>query len=269
MLISIITPTFNSEKTVGRCVKSVISQNYLDYEHIIVDKQSNDQTLAIISDLYEQAGLTEKLRLRSESDNGIADAFNRGIQLTSGDVIGILNSDDHLFNSESLSRISEPFIDPSVLYVHGNIYLHDPLYGSSLRRPLCCHITHAMPFNHPALYFRKEIYKINGLYDTRYRLVMDYEFLMRLFKNHRSVYNSDHYIPGDPLVVMYSGGVSWKREKESLKEIKSALRHHGLFNLQARLHIFLRYLRVKIRGFMVKLHLTSLVRLWRKWKWKN
>ncbi len=268
MLISIITPTSNSEKTIKRCIQSILSQHHQNYEHIVIDNRSSDRTVSIISEMYQSAGLSGKLTIRSEPDSGVSDAFNKGIRLAKGDVIGILNSDDYFYNENSLERLSVPFQDHSVSYVHGNIYMVDPLYGSGLRRPQLCPVTRAMPFNHPTLYFRKSVYDINGLYDTTYRLIMDYEFMIRLFTEHREIYEAGSYIPGDPLVVMHFGGISWQQEEASLNEIRAALKRHSLWNFDAGIYNYLRYLRLKLRTWLLNFHLTSLVRLWRKWKWR-
>ena len=101
MLISIITPTFNSANAIQETVKSVISQTYGNFEHIIVDNESKDNTLDLIKNIYINAGIYEKLKIVSEKDDGISDAFNKGIANSSGEIIGILNSDDIFYDSGS------------------------------------------------------------------------------------------------------------------------------------------------------------------------
>ena len=80
-MISIITPTFNSGNTITKNVQSVIAQSYKEFEHIIVDNVSTDDTINKVETLYQNNGLTEKLKIISEKDNGISDAFNKGIGL--------------------------------------------------------------------------------------------------------------------------------------------------------------------------------------------
>ncbi|MBU0581250.1 MAG: glycosyltransferase, partial [Candidatus Margulisbacteria bacterium] len=93
MKISVITPTYNSGKTIEQNVKSLLEQNYKNFEQIIIDNLSNDGTLIKIEQLYKNAGRIDKLRVLSEKDNGIAEAFNKGIKTANGEIIGILNSD--------------------------------------------------------------------------------------------------------------------------------------------------------------------------------
>ena len=114
MLISIITPTYNSEPTIQNCVQSILQQTYQDYEHIIVDNLSQDNTLGVIKQHYQKANISQKLKIISEKDEGISEAFNKGITAAKGDIIGILNSDDRLYGSDSLNRIISPFINKNV-----------------------------------------------------------------------------------------------------------------------------------------------------------
>src|ERR1035438_8928777 len=105
MLISIITPTFNSASSIQETVKSVISQTYGDFEHIIVDNQSTDNTLDVIKNIYKNADLEERLKIITEKDSGISDAFNKGIANSSGEIIGILNrSEERRVGKECRSR---------------------------------------------------------------------------------------------------------------------------------------------------------------------
>ncbi len=269
MLISIITPTYNSEPTIRNCVQSILQQTYQDYEHIIVDNLSQDNTLGVIRQLYQKANTSQKLKIISEKDEGISQAFNKGITAAKGEIIGILNSDDRLYGSDSLNRIISPFINKDVMFVHGNILMNDPVYGTNIRRPLQCRITKAMPFNHPTLYFRKEIYEKYGYYKMDYKIVMDYEYIMRLFRQNPQIIKKGTYLEGDPLAVMNFGGVSWKRERESLKEIKKALIDNQLWNIDAQTNLLVRKVRFNTKSILSLLHIYKPIRWWRRWKWKN
>jgi glycosyltransferase involved in cell wall biosynthesis len=92
--ISIVTPTFNSEKTIERNINSVINQTYKDFEHIIVDNNSKDNTVNLINKIYESSSLSGSFRIISEADKGISDAFNKGIMAAKGEFVGILNSNE-------------------------------------------------------------------------------------------------------------------------------------------------------------------------------
>ncbi len=268
MLISIITPTFNSETTILRCVQSVIQQTYPGFEHIIIDNMSTDDTLRLIRGAYEEAGISERLSVISEKDNGISDAFNKGIKNARGDVIGILNSDDEYAQPDSLERIAAPFKDRSIPFVHGNIYFHDPLYGSNIRRPLQCDIHIAMPLNHPTLYMRREIYDKYGIYNPAFKIVMDYELLIRLESEQPGFLKQGVYIGGKPLVIMNAGGLSWDKEAEALRESKKGLQLHGFWTMTARRSYMARRLRIVLKTFFRYFHLDRLIQVWRNRKWK-
>src|ERR1035437_8279431 len=120
MLISIITPTFNSKSSIEETVKSVISQTYSDFEHIIVDNLSEDNTLDLIKNMYRNAGIEKQLKIITEKDKGISDAFNKGIDNSSGEIIAILNSDDIFYDESILSLINSTLSQPGKLIVHGN-----------------------------------------------------------------------------------------------------------------------------------------------------
>ena len=117
MTLSLITPSYNSAKTIARTIDSVIAQNYSDLEYIILDGASTDDTLKIIASYQDKINI----RLVSERDNGIYDAMNKGIKIATGDIIGILNSDD-LFNSgEVIKTVADAFADAEIDAVYGDI----------------------------------------------------------------------------------------------------------------------------------------------------
>ena len=103
-LITIITPTFNSEKTIYDNIKSITDQQYTNWEHIIIDNLSFDQTLNLI-----KKNINKNMRIISEKDNGIYDAINKGIKLAQGEIISILHSDDIYYDNETLSKVVESF----------------------------------------------------------------------------------------------------------------------------------------------------------------
>lgn len=269
MLISIITPTFNSEKTIEKNVRSIINQTYKNFEHIIIDNQSKDNTSSIINKIYEENNLLNSLHIINEPDKGIADAFNKGIRTAKGEVIGILNSDDRYFNNNVFRKVVEAFNDNETIFVHGDVYFDDPVYGSNIRRPLLCPITTTMPYNHPTMFFRREIYEKYGAYDESYRFTMDYELIMRYEKKISDFRSKGKYLKGEPIAVMHSGGASWKYEKESIKEYKNALKKYGFWNFNAKKEYFLRIFRTRLKKIFSDLHLNFIVKLWRKNKWEK
>jgi glycosyltransferase involved in cell wall biosynthesis len=268
MKISVITPTFNSEITIAENINSVISQTYDNFEQIIVDNLSTDSTITIAKEIYSKKNCPEKLIIISEKDEGIADAFNKGIKRATGDLIAILNSDDSYFYFNLFKDVVKIFSEKDVLFVHGDILFKDRKFGTNLRRPLMCDIKIAMPFNHPTMFFRKEIYNNIGLFDNSFRYSMDFEFICRLSKNY-DLKKVGYYFNINPMVIMKAGGASWKNEINSIKETKFALKKHELWNIKALYFFSSRIFRTKLKFILDKLGFLFLVRFWRKLKWKN
>lgn len=269
MKISIVTPTFNSSATIINNVKSVLSQTYSDFEHILIDNESNDDTIDLVKNEYTRNNSLEKLQIISEKDKGIADAFNKGIEASQGEIIGILNSDDLYYDESVLEKVVNNFKTSNSLFVHGNIYFNDPLYGSNIRKPLMCSITEAMPYNHPAMFFRKKIYEEYGYYDTNYLLVMDFEFICRLTKSIDEFNKKGYYLNGEPLVIMNAGGASWENELDSIEETREALKKYDLWNFDAKKNYIFRILRTKLKILLSNMGLNRLIVYWRKKKWST
>ncbi|MFA6978472.1 MAG: glycosyltransferase family 2 protein [Ignavibacteriaceae bacterium] len=267
MKISVITPTFNSEKYIRQNVQSVLQQTYPDFEQIIIDNKSQDSTLQLIREEYALRGLTEKLSAVSGKDNGISEAFNKGIALASGEIIAFLNSDDYYFSEDVFQEIIDAFANEEILFVHGNIYFEDEKYGSNIRKPLMCKVQAAMPFNHPAMFVRKKCFEEAGLFDMSFRYAMDFEIVCRMLNRIPDFFNKGFYINENPLVYMRGGGASWLKEKESVVEVKNALQKNGLWNISARYHYFARRSRIFLKSFLNKTGLLLFVKYWRKFKW--
>lgn len=268
MKISVITPTFNSEKYIEQNVQSVLEQTYPDFEQIIVDKLSRDATLQLVRKEYASNGLTEKLVMVHGSDRGISDAFNKGIAAASGEIIACLNSDDYYFSEDVFQKVTDAFADEEILFVHGNIYFEDEKYGSNIRKPLMCKVQAAMPFNHPAMFVRKKCFEAVGFFDTSFRYAMDFEIVCRMLNRIPDFFNKGFYLNGSPLVYMRGGGASWLKEKESVLEVKLALQKNGFWNASASYYYVLRRSRIILKSFLDKTGLLLLVKFWRKRKWK-
>ena len=222
MKISIITPTYNSAKTIARTIESVISQNYSDLEYIIIDGLSSDNTKDIVSNYQSKINI----KFISEKDSGIYDAMNKGVRLATGEIIGILNSDDFFDNNKVLSTIAENFSDSKVEAVYGDIkyfsndtnevkrYWKAGEYKES-------NLNNGWIIPHPALFLRKSVYDKCGLFNTNLKIAADYEFILRLFKIKKI---SIKYVP-ETFVRMYNGGTSGNNLKQRIKgwqELKKA-----------------------------------------------
>ncbi|MEO5592033.1 MAG: glycosyltransferase family 2 protein [Chitinophagaceae bacterium] len=227
MKISIITVTYNSAATLAHTLESVNNQDYADIEHVLVDGGSKDETVSIIQSYPHVA------KWVSEKDNGLYDAINKGIQMATGDVIGILNSDDFFPGNHIVSLIARTFKENNVAAVYGDIAFVRPgklekivrLYSSQKFTPRRFGYGY-MPA-HPSFYTRKSCYDTMGLYKLDYKIAADYELLMRfIFKNGIS----HKYIP-ETLVYMRTGGVSNKNilSRYTLnKEIIKACKENGV-----------------------------------------
>ena len=182
MKISLITITYNSGKTLADTIQSVISQTYKDIEYIIVDGASKDNTVSIIKE-YEPR-FHGRMKWISESDKGLYDAMNKGICIATGDVVGIINSDDFFTSDDILKQVAETFIANGGLdAVYGDVHFVNPnnlnkcvrYYSSKVFRRDLMKLGF-MPA-HPSFYMRRECFDKFGLYKTDYKIAADFEFL--------------------------------------------------------------------------------------------
>lgn len=225
MKISLITTTFNSSSTLTDTIKSVLNQTFNDIEYIIVDGLSNDNTTSIIKK-YEPL-FEENLKWISESDKGLYDAMNKGIRMSTGDIIGILNSDDFFTNDTIIKQIADEFQQNVELdAVYGDVHFVKPdnlnkcvRYYSSKIFKISLMRLGFMPA-HPSFYIRRECFEKYGLYKTDYKITADFEFLLRvIFKNRIRT----KYIPID-MVTMRTGGASTSGIKSHIQIMKEHLR---------------------------------------------
>jgi len=187
MKISVITVCYNSENFISTAVESVLSQSYGAVEFIIVDGNSSDNTVSIVRPFQDQY----PIRLLSEPDEGLYDAMNKGIKMATGDIVGILNSDDFFYDDQVLSKVAKAFEDPSVQATIGDIvFVRDNDLNKVIRhysaknwKPSKFAWGYMPP--HPSFFVRRELFEQLGYYQTDYRIAADYELLIRfLLKNH-------------------------------------------------------------------------------------
>lgn len=224
--ISIITVSYNSEKTIEDTIKSVLSQNYDNYEHIIVDGLSKDKTIEIVKK-YEKK-YKGKLKYISEKDKGLYDAMNKGIKMATGDVIGLLNSDDVYASNDVLKIINDNLCEDNYDGIHANL-----IYVSEdLKEPKRKWVSKEgkikdgwMPA-HPTLYLKKSVYEKKGLYNLDFKIVSDFDFIVRICDDPKIKLK---YVP-EYLIYMRLGGVSSAGIKGYIKNIKEAnkvLKHNN------------------------------------------
>jgi glycosyltransferase involved in cell wall biosynthesis len=185
MKISLITPVQNGEKTIKRTLKSILAQDYRNVEHIIVDNCSTDTTLSIVGQ-FHMAGR----QIISERDNGLYDAINKGIDLATGEVIGLLHCDDMFADKGVLSHVAKYFeSNPSVHAAVGDIaYMKNPPRGEVHRYyrsyPFgAAQLKYGVSPAHTSLFVRSGIFNILGPYDTSFRIAGDFEFFCRLLQH--------------------------------------------------------------------------------------
>lgn len=219
-IFTIITICYNSEKTIERTIKSILDQTYQDYEYIIVDGASKDGTLDIIKK-YEPL-FEGRMKWKSEPDKGIYNAMNKGIQRSSGEIIGIVNSDDWL-EPKTLQIIADEIsIDESLRQsiLTGEILFHNE-DGTTLLYPTSKEIyehyskQYRMGLNHPATFVPKCVYDETGLFDENFKLYADSDFILRCYENKIPV----HFIH-KVLSNMADGGAS---NTHSTKELKDSI----------------------------------------------
>jgi len=169
--ISIITPTFNSEKYLERCIKSIQSQDYNNTEHIIVDGDSNDETINIIKKYQNN-----KTILISEKDNGIWDAMNKGLKIASGDIVCFLNSDDYYYPN-ALKTVVKYFNNNDIDFLFGTTQKHKLMYGYKpwkIRFSFGFYTSHSVGF-----FINKERHLKIGFYNTKY-ISADLDFFYKM-----------------------------------------------------------------------------------------
>lgn len=223
MKVSIITAAFNSVQTLEDTVKSVLEQTYSNIEYIVVDGGSTDGSLNVVR-RYEQQ-FCGRMKWISEKDRGIYDAMNKGIRMATGDIVGILNSDDYFTRKDVIERMVDSF-DKELDAVYGDIhFIRDGqpdkcirYYSSKRFSPMWLRFGF-MPA-HPSFYCRREVFDRAGLYKTDYAIGSDYEMMVRLFLKFQI---KTKYLPMD-FVTMRTGGTSTRNVKSRLTLIKDDVR---------------------------------------------
>lgn len=205
MRISIITATYNSEKTLSDTLLSLENQTYTDIEYIIVDGVSKDNTVQLIKD-----NCTKVSKIICESDKGIYDALNKGINAATGDVIGFLHSDDLLAYNDALADIAKTFKITGCDAVYGDLeYVSQEDTGKRIRMWKSGSFSRTkmrlgwMP-PHPSFYMKRSCYIEHGGFSLDYRISADYDSLLRyILKSGIAM----AYLP-KVLVKMRVGGIS-------------------------------------------------------------
>ena len=248
MKISIITVTYNSELFIESCINSVLSQTYKDLEYIIIDGNSNDKTGDIIKSFANIIYI-------SEPDKGIYDAINKGIMLATGEVIGILNSDDFFADNYVVARIADQFqIHPQLEAVYSDVVFVSTGDSAQIIRYYSSAMFRSWLFRfgfqpaHPTFYVKRTTFQQHGLYRIDMKIAGDFELLLRYLLIHKI---NSKYIK-DVWVKMRVGGVSTSgiRSIATLnREIIFSCRINGIYTNM--LMVYAKYL-VKWFSFVFK-----------------
>lgn len=228
--ISLVTVTYNSGTTLRDTFQSVLAQTYKNVEYIVVDGLSKDNTMDIVREYEPQ--FEGRMKWISEKDKGLYDAMNKGVRMATGDVVGILNSDDFFTANDVLEKVAAGFDEQTdavygdLHYVHPDDLQHSVRYYSSkiFKRNLM-----RMGFipAHPTFYCKRECFDKFGYYKTDYKIAADFDLLLRFIYVNRIRIK---YLPMD-MVTMRTGGASTnglKSRMGGMNEHLRSLRENGV-----------------------------------------
>ena len=252
---SIITVTFNSARYLPETMASVLEQDFSDLEYIVIDGGSTDGTLDIIR---EHATRDGRIRWISEPDDGISDAFNKGLALAGGEIVGIINSDD-TYLPGALRTVAETFAaHPDCDVFHGDMLRFQGNRPLFLLKPANVerHIWHEMPLNHPATFVTARAYKKVGGFSKALRVAMDYDLILRLYKSGCCF----HYIE-QPLAAMRYGGASDAAFMSGLREVREASINTGYPTWKAYVWFSWRVVKIAIKNILRMLGLYRFMRI--------
>ncbi len=231
MKVSIITIAYNSEKEIGRTIRSVLNQTYTDLEYLIIDGASSDDTVEAAEE-YRQA-LEEKgieFRVLSEPDSGIYNAMNKGIGLATGDVIGILNSGDR-YEPEAVETAVDMFTQKSCDIMFGNIRMYRTDGSSFIKKARQRGFQTSRDWNHPTMFVKSRLYKEypfreKGIHD-------DYGFYLQMRKQKRRIVTVDKVLAN----FMMGGASNHKEWKAAVNRIKDRYKYCYRINGYSRCYI--------------------------------
>ena len=270
IFLSIITITLNNFEELLRTVESVRDLN--GCEHIIINGGECPQTLEFLQG-YNGKSV-------SEPDQGISDAFNKGIRLSSGDAIIMLNSGDILLDRTYPARASQILDqDPQIDFVHADLIFEDRLIGPYIMRPLRTknvlspNIGRGMPYRHQSMVVRKEVYGRVGFFNLNY-ICSDFDWVCRWELGLKKSHGKAYYSQGDPVIIMDGGGISSTQERkiilEAIKIIRQRNKHISfLEKTRSYSALFRRLVLFSVRVFLKKLGFVNILVIIKRIKYKR
>ena len=212
MKISIITVSYNSSTTIRDTIDSVLNQTYPDIEYIIIDGSSKDTTVDIIKE--NESHFNGRMKWISEPDKGLYDAMNKGIQMATGNVVGIINSDDLFCDKSAIEKVMRIFEkNKSLDSVYADLFYVAQVDTSKIVRRWITGKQKQFKYGwhpaHPTLYIKKEVYNKYGLFNLDFKLAADFEIMLRFLEKYEI---STSYIQ-EAFVKMRLGGETNKSSK--------------------------------------------------------
>lgn len=234
MKISIITSCFNREATIRYAIESVLSQDYPDIEYIIIDGASKDNSLSIINEYNDRIST-----IVSEPDHGMYEAINKGIRMATGDIIGLVHSDDFLFSNDTISHIVEEFNKTGADFIYGDgLFVDYDNTNKVIRKWIggdyrMWKVKHGWLPLHPTCYMRRDVMLKYGLYNETYKIAADSDLLFRYLVGGSLSVSYLH----ENIIRMRMGGMSTDsaRRKQMWKEDVRMYNSHGISPVRAKI----------------------------------
>lgn len=234
MRVSIITSCYNREFTIRGCIESVLTQDYKDIEYIVIDGASSDRSMDVINEYKDKISV-----VISEKDSGMYEAINKGLRIASGDIVGLLHSDDFFYDTHVVSRIVDCFKENRADVVYGDgIFVKSNNTSIPVRKWISGKYNRMkvvlgwLPL-HPTVYVKRNLLDKYGLYDESFKIAADSDFLVRYFYKAKL---KIHYV-NSYFVRMRMGGLSTdsKRRKQVWNEDIRMYRKNGFLAMPCKL----------------------------------
>lgn len=239
-MISIITITYNNYDELIKTLNSIPDSPFI--ESVVVNGGQCTRTKEFLKS-YTGISVTEK-------DDGIADAFNKGVKFSSGKYIMFLNSGDVLIEKSYPEKVLKIFDEKrNISFAHSNLLLVDDSNPELFMRPSLSNLGRGMPFLHPTMIVKKELFDKIGMFDTKLKIAMDFDWIVKLVKNNFLGY----YFNNSAVVEMNASGKSIKEEKAAIKECYTILRSNNFLTPNNFMGFILRYVLYALRMIMLKI----------------
>lgn len=247
MVISIITITYNDYDGLKKTLSSI--PDYTFIESVVINGGSDNKSVEYLK--------SRKGKIIIEKDEGIADAFNKGIKNSSGNAIMFLNCGDELIDATYLNDAAKNLEkNNDIDFIHSNLVLIDSTGTELFMKPPFCNLGRGLPYLHPTMIVRKSVFDQIGIFNKNYKIAMDFDFVVRLIKNgYKGYYVKDRYV-----VKMEGAGRSVQREFEAIIECYNSLKQNNILNLKNSLGLTVRITLFLMRKILVVFGLESILR---------